>query len=42
MSQLNNLDDIGQGKRSLHATHPLMLIIICAKYGKMDRIHPEL
>ena len=39
MSHLNNFDDIGQGQRSLHATHPLMLAIICAK---MERIHPEL
>ena len=30
MSQLNNLKDIGQG----HATHPLMLVIIYALYGK--------
>ena len=34
MSQLNNLEDIGQGHRSLCATHPLMLVIICAKQGK--------
>ena len=40
MSQLNNLEaesqleDIGQGQRSLCATHPLMLVIICAKYEK--------
>ena len=27
-------ENIGQGQRSLHATHPLMLIMICAKYGK--------
>ena len=24
----------GQGQRSLHATHLLMLVIICTKYGK--------
>ena len=30
----NNLEDIGQGQRSLYATHPLILVIICAKYGK--------
>ena len=28
---LNDLEDIGQGQRSLRATHPLMLVIICAK-----------
>ena len=33
-SRLNDLENIGQGQRSLHATHPLMLIMICAKYGK--------
>ena len=33
-SRSNDLEDIGQGQRSLHATHPLMLVIICAKYGK--------
>ena len=27
-------ENIGQGQRSLHATHPLMLKMICAKYGK--------
>ena len=30
----NDLENIGQGQRSLHATHPLILVIICAKYGK--------
>ena len=30
----NDLEDIGQGQRSLHATHLLMLVIICTKYGK--------
>ena len=34
MSPLNNLEDIGQGQRSLRVTHLLMLVIICAKYGK--------
>ena len=29
-------ENIGQGQRSLHATHPLMLMMICAKYGKMQ------
>ena len=33
-SRSNDLEDIGQGQRSLHATHPLMLMMICAKYGK--------
>ena len=33
-SRSNDLDDIGQGQRSSHATHPLMLLIICIKYGK--------
>ena len=32
-SRLNDLEDIGQGQRSSHATH-LMLVIICTKYGK--------
>ena len=27
-------ENIGQGQRSLHVTHPLMLMMICAKYGK--------
>ena len=30
----NDLEDIGQGQRSLYATHSLILVIICAKYGK--------
>ena len=30
----NDLEDIGQGQRSLYATHPLILVVICAKYGK--------
>ena len=29
-----SLWDIGQGQRSSHATHLLMLAIICTKYGK--------
>ena len=28
------LEDIDQGQRSLYATHTLILVIICAKYGK--------
>ena len=32
-SWLNDLEDIGQGQRSLHMTHPLMIANICAKYG---------
>ena len=32
-SRSNDLEDIGQGHRSSHATH-LMLLIICTKYGK--------
>ena len=34
MSRLNNVKNIGQGQRSLHATYFLMLVIICTKYGK--------
>ena len=30
----NDLEDIGQGQRSLYARHSLILVIICAKYGK--------
>ena len=30
----NDLEDIGQGLRSSHVTHLLMLVIICTKYGK--------
>ena len=30
----NDLEDIGQDQRSSHATHLLMLVIICIKYGK--------
>ena len=33
-SRSNDLEDIGQGQRSLYATHPLILVIICDKYGK--------
>ena len=33
-SRSNYLEDIGQGQRSSHATHLLMLVIICTKYGK--------
>ena len=33
-SRSNDLEDIGQGQRSSHATHFLMLVIICTKYGK--------
>ena len=32
-SRSNDLEDIGQGHRSSHATH-LMLVIICIKYGE--------
>ena len=33
-SRPNDLEDIGQGQGSSQATHPLMLLIICTKYGK--------
>ena len=33
-SRSNDLEDIGQGQRSSHATHLLMRVIICTKYGK--------
>ena len=33
-SRPNDLEDIGQGQRSLYATHPLILVIICANHGK--------
>ena len=33
-SRSNDREDIGQGQRSLLATHLLMLVIICVKYGK--------
>ena len=32
-SRPNDLENIGQGQRSLHATHPLMVVIICGKCG---------
>ena len=33
-SRSKDLEDIGQGQRSSHATHLLMLVIICTKYRK--------
>ena len=33
-SRPNDLEDIGQGQGSFHATHPQMVLIICTKYGK--------
>ena len=30
----NDFEDIGQGQRSLYATHTLILVITCATYGK--------
>ena len=30
----NDPEDIAQGQRSLFVTHPLMVVINCAKYGK--------
>ena len=33
-SRSNDLEDIGQGQRPSHATHLLMLVIICTEYGK--------
>ena len=36
-SRSNELEDIGQGQRSSHATHLLMLVIICTKYEKNPR-----
>ena len=33
-SRSNDLEDIGQGQRSSHAKHLLMLVFICTKYGK--------
>ena len=33
-SWLKDLKDICESQRSLCMTHPLMLVIICAKYGK--------
>ena len=40
-SRLNDLEDIGQGQRSSHATHLLMLVIICTKYGKNPSRTPD-
>ena len=33
-SWLNDLECIDQGQRSLHVTHPLIPMIICANYRK--------
>ena len=33
-SRSNDLEDIGHGQRSSHATHHLIKVIICTKYGK--------
>ena len=33
-SKQGRIGDIGQGQRSSHATHLLMLVMICIKYGK--------
>ena len=33
-SRSNDLEDIGQGQRTSHTTHLLMLVITCIKYGK--------
>ena len=33
-SRSNDLEDIGQGQRSSHATYLLILVIICTKYRK--------
>ena len=33
-SRSKDLEDIGQGQRTSHATHLLMLVITCIKYGK--------
>ena len=32
-SRLNDLEDVGQGQKSLYMTHLLTLVVICAKYG---------
>ena len=32
-SWLNDAEDIGQGQKSLNLAYPVMLEIICAKYG---------
>ena len=34
MSRSNDLEDIGQGRRSSHATHLIVLVIIYTKYEK--------
>ena len=34
-SKLNDVEDIGQCQGSSNATHRLMLLIICTKYGKI-------
>ena len=31
---LNSLENIMQGQKSLHVTHPLILVTFCTKYGK--------
>ena len=36
----SNLEDMGHGQKSLHMTHPLMLMIISAKFN-MERNPPE-
>ena len=41
-SRSNYLEDIGQGQRSSYATHPLMVAIICGKYGNTHVIYLEL
>ena len=33
-SRSNDIEDIGKGQRSSHATHLIMLVIIYSKYGK--------
>ena len=48
-SCLNDLEDIGQGQRSLCTTHPLMLVILCLIWkdlvdigqGKKDGKNPS-
>ena len=34
LNTTHDLEDKGQSQRSLNVTHPLMPVIICAKYGK--------
>ena len=36
-SRPNDIENIGQGQRLLYGTHPLMLMMIHAKYGKNTR-----